>query len=332
MVAPSSLRSATCACSPLSHPPRLSFKPQFLVWNWRRPNWVARLLPRPMNWLRYTVFSPSPQMLLQLALLSWKGRLGSWRAHTMINHAQLEHLQGINNSNAFEVEHLLSKLSIANEAILGFQETFSNVEEHIVEMETLFEECNHCKPHVFQDSIIDNLVQTFQVNVLLHSSPNKVYHDVGDLAMSALLAHHADLKCPLQVIMHNVTIAHCGFEVLCQFANEADTPELEALLESISYVGFHGAWAHDLCTQIEFDMLYNIGLPTMLLSSVSMVHRSNVSQLAQLGGFLILYHHHLGIFPHAYNGTVMGVTHEDHPVNSWSPAWSEALGLPQGLV
>ena len=34
--------------------------------------------------------------------------------------------------------------------------------------------------------------------------------------------------------MHNVTVAHRGFETLRQFANEADTPELEALLESVS--------------------------------------------------------------------------------------------------
>ncbi|KAE9398077.1 hypothetical protein BT96DRAFT_1032809 [Gymnopus androsaceus JB14] len=114
-----------------------------------------------------------------------------------INNAQLEHLQ---------VEHLLSKLSIADEVILGFREAFSNVEEHVVEMETLFEE-QIAELKAEKESIINDLVQTFQA-----------YCDVGDLATSALLAHHADLERPLR---------------FASLLIEADTPELEALLESV---------------------------------------------------------------------------------------------------
>ena len=124
MVAPSSLRSATRARNGVRHPAmppqppteaqlratisrlELYVIPYLFTFNFpdpvfsgRRPNWVARLLPRPMNWSRYAVFWPSPRTLLQLALLSWKGelnffnvpeyflicfvgRLLSWRPHT----------------------------------------------------------------------------------------------------------------------------------------------------------------------------------------------------------------------------------------------------------
>ncbi|KAE9386964.1 hypothetical protein BT96DRAFT_1005577 [Gymnopus androsaceus JB14] len=161
--------------------------------------------------------SSIPHLLKKL----FKHRQAQKLPDLLINNAQLEHLQDVNDSNAFEVEHLLSKLIIADKAILGFREAFSNVEEHVVEMETLFEERNHqiAELKAEKESIIDGLVQTFQVNVSLRSSLDKAYRDMGDLAMSALLAHHADLETPLA--SHH---AQCY----------PDTPELEALLESVS--------------------------------------------------------------------------------------------------
>ncbi|KAE9391448.1 hypothetical protein BT96DRAFT_1001307 [Gymnopus androsaceus JB14] len=60
--------------------------------------------------------------------------------------------------------------------------------------------------------------------------------------------------------------------------------------------------------------------------------QSNSPPLATVSSSISLFHSHAPSLIWAYNGTVMGATHEDHPVNSWSPVWSEALGLPQGPV
>ncbi|KAE9407662.1 hypothetical protein BT96DRAFT_933098 [Gymnopus androsaceus JB14] len=255
---------ATRPC-PLSHPLRLRFEPQFLVWNhMEKAELGCKVASQANELVKVRSILAESLNVIATCFAELERQTAVLEAAHRINNAQLEHLQGINDSNAFEVEHLLSKLSIADEAILRlFKEQIAKLKAE-------------------KESIIDDLVQTFQVNVSLHSSLNKAYRDVGDLAMSALLAHHADLECPLRVIIHNITVAHCGFKMLYQFANEADTLELEALLESIShplesnllffheilrahgmleqlypfnsdlisYVGFHGAWAHDLFTVV----------------------------------------------------------------------------------
>ncbi|KAE9384761.1 hypothetical protein BT96DRAFT_950333 [Gymnopus androsaceus JB14] len=263
MVSPSSLCSATRARNSVHHPAmppqpptEAALRAMIFVWNHTEKAKLGRKVASQANELVEVrgILAESPNVIAT-RFAELERQTAVLEAAHRINNAQLEHLQGVNDSNAFEVEHLLSKLSIADEAILGFREAFSNVEEHVVKMETLFKEHNHqiAELKAEKELIIDDLVQTFQVNVSLRSSLNKAYRDMGDLATSALLAHHADLKRPLRVIMHNVTIAHRGFETLCQFANEADTPGTRST-SRVSYVGFHGARAHDL---LSFPSFHN---------------------------------------------------------------------------
>ncbi|KAE9388239.1 hypothetical protein BT96DRAFT_947766 [Gymnopus androsaceus JB14] len=186
MVAPSSLRSASHALNSM-----------------RRP---------AMS------FQPPTEAELRATISCLERETRRLEAAQGATHTELRHLQCINDANVVEVEHLLSKLSIANEAILGFREAFSNIENHVVEMET------NCRAEKAEkESIVDNLTQTFQVNVALLSRRRT----------EKLVLLQPRPPLPIMPTLR-VLFAHTGFDVLRQFAIEANTPELQALLEAIN--------------------------------------------------------------------------------------------------
>ncbi|KAE9386345.1 hypothetical protein BT96DRAFT_1006172 [Gymnopus androsaceus JB14] len=206
MVAPSFLRSASCALNGMCHP-AMSFQPPMEA----ELRAIIPCLEREKAELSCQVASQTNELVKVRGILAESPNLVATHFSELERETKhLEAVQGATHTdfNTFKASMMLMLLSLFKEQIAELKAE--------------------------KESIVDDLAQTFQVNVALCSLLEKAYREVGTLATSASLAHHANLEGSLRVIMHNVTVAHAGSDVLRQFAIEADTPELQALLEAIN--------------------------------------------------------------------------------------------------